>query len=392
MKSSFLDNLISRLDNLDAGSMQAFVHKLVKQKGFLEVIFNAIMEGVVVINRSLSIVYYNKSAELMLGIPEEGGRNLKISTFLRDIDWARILQQDEEEWYRISRQEIEIFYPSRRIVNFYVVPHDDEGKLATIILSDITEKRKKEVENFESEKIQLISILAAGVAHEIGNPLNSLNVHLQLLDRIFKNKMDDEAKEILGVARSEVKRLDLIITQFLSAIRPAKLKMETVDLLEIVNYTLDFMHNELDEHNVKIEKTFAEIIPLVLGDENQLKQAFFNIIKNAMQAMPTGGVIAIECYVNEEKEVLSLVMSDTGSGISAEDITKVFDPYFTKKNKGTGLGLMIVERIIREHGAELLVESEPGKGTKFVMNFPLRVRKTRLLEAQKNNMDNGQWK
>jgi signal transduction histidine kinase len=108
--------------------------------------------------------------------------------------------------------------------------------------------------------------------------------------------------------------------------------------------------------------------------------------------MPTGGVIAIECYVNEEKEVLSLVMSDTGSGISAEDITKVFDPYFTKKNKGTGLGLMIVERIIREHGAELLVESEPGKGTKFVMNFPLRVRKTRLLEAQKNNMDNGQWK
>lgn len=383
MKSSFLDNLISKLGNLDAGNMQAFVHKLAKQKGFLEVIFNAIMEGVVVIDRSLRIVYYNKSAELMLGIPEGGGKELKISTFLREIDWARILQQDEEEWYRISRQEIEIFYPSKCIVNFYVVPNDDENKLATIILSDITEKRKREVENFESEKIQLMSILAAGVAHEIGNPLNSLNIHLQLLERIFKDKMDDEAKEILGVARSEVKRLDLIITQFLSAIRPTKPKMEPVDLQEIVNYTLDFMHNELDEHNVKIEKKFAEVAPLVLGDENQLKQAFFNIIKNSMQAMSTGGVIAIECHVNEEKDTLSLVMSDTGNGISADDITKVFDPYFTKKNKGTGLGLMIVERIIREHGAELLVESEPGKGTKFIMNFPLRVRKTKLLEAQK---------
>ena len=94
MKSSFLDNLISKLDNLDAGNMQAFIHKLVKQKGFLEVIFNAIMEGVVVIDRGLRIVYYNKSAELMLGIPE-GGRDIKISTFLRGIDWTRILQQDE---------------------------------------------------------------------------------------------------------------------------------------------------------------------------------------------------------------------------------------------------------------------------------------------------------
>ena len=383
MKSSFLDNLISKLDNLDAGNMQAFVHKLLKQKGFLEVIFDAIMEGIVVIDRGLKIVYYNKSAGLILGIPEEDGRDLKISTFLRGIDWTRILQQDEEEWYRISRQEIEIFYPAKRIVNFYVVPHNDEDKLATIILSDITEKRKREVENFESEKIQLMSTFAAGVAHEIGNPLNSLNIHLQLLERIFKDKMDDEAKEILGVARSEVKRLDLIITQFLSAIRPTKPNMEPVDLQEIVNYTLDFMHIELAEHNVKIEKRFEEIVPLVLGDENQLKQAFFNIIKNAMQAMSTGGGITIECYVNEEKEILSLAMSDTGSGISAEDITKVFDPYFTKKNKGTGLGLMIVERIIREHGAELLVESEPGKGTKFIINFPLRIRKTRLLESQR---------
>ncbi len=383
MKSSFLDNLISKLDNLDAGNMQAFVHKLLKQKGFLEVIFDAIMEGIVVIDRGLKIVYYNKSAGLILGIPEEDGRDLKISTFLRGIDWTRILQQDEEEWYRISRQEIEIFYPAKRIVNFYVVPHNDEDKLATIILSDITEKRKREVENFESEKIQLMSTFAAGVAHEIGNPLNSLNIHLQLLERIFKDKMDDEAKEILGVARSEVKRLDLIITQFLSAIRPTKPNMEPVDLQEIVNYTLDFMHIELAEHNVKIEKRFEEIVPLVLGDENQLKQAFFNIIKNAMQAMSTGGGITIECYVNEEKEILSLAMSDTGSGISAEDITKVFDPYFTKKNKGTGLGLMIVERIIREHGAELLVESDPGKGTKFIINFPLRIRKTRLLESQR---------
>ncbi len=383
MKGFFLDNILSKVESLDSKNLQAFIHKLIKHKDFLEIVFNAVKEGIVVIDRDLNIRYYNRSASDMLGIPEES-KELKISTFFKNVDWSRILQYDEKDWYRISRQELEIFYPVRRIISFYVVPHDDGDNLATIILSDITEKIRSQEENIESEKVALMSMLAAGVAHEIGNPLNSLNIHLELLERDFKGKMDGEAMDILNTARSEVKRLDLIISQFLGAIRPSKTIYEPLDVQDILTYTVEFMKNELDEHSVVVERNFLDVCPLINGDHNQLKQAFFNIIKNAMQAMPGGGEIRLETFHDNDKDKLFVVVSDTGCGIAANDIANIFEPYFTKKNKGTGLGLMIVEKIIREHGAELTVESEPGKGSKFIVAFPLKTHKIKLLESNIN--------
>ncbi len=382
MREGFLDRLIPKLDSLDSSNMQAFILHLVKDKGFLETIFNTIKEGIVVIDRNLQIQYTNKSAADMLGIPDNIHEQ-KISKFLRGIDWTRILQEDEEEWYRISRQDVRVSYPRRRILNFYIVPHEDDQELATIILNDITETKLSALENFESEKTELISMLAASVAHEIGNPLNSLNIHLQLLERHSRGTdekpADDEALDMINVAKGEVKRLDLIITQFLSAIRPTKPDMEKLDLKEMVDATLNFMKNEIEDRSISVHSEWPEVIPDISGDSNQLKQAVYNLIKNASQAMPEGGRINIICNVDEDN--LKLSISDTGCGISAKDMGNIFEPYFTRKQTGTGLGLMIVERIVREHGAELAVESEPGKGTVFIINFPLHSQRVRLLPS-----------
>ena len=382
MREGFLDRLIPKLDSLDSSNMQAFILHLVKDKGFLETIFNTIKEGIVVIDRNLQIQYTNKSAADMLGIPDNIHEQ-KISKFLRGIDWTRILQEDEEEWYRISRQDVKVSYPRRRILNFYIVPHEDDQELATIILNDITETRLSALENFESEKTELISMLAASVAHEIGNPLNSLNIHLQLLERHSRGTdekpADDEALDMINVAKGEVKRLDLIITQFLSAIRPTKPDMEKLDLKELVDVTLNFMKNEIEDRSISVHAEWPEVIPDIFGDSNQLKQAVYNLIKNASQAMPEGGRINIICTVDEDN--LKLSISDTGCGISAKDMGNIFEPYFTRKQTGTGLGLMIVERIVREHGAELAVESEPGKGTVFIISFPLHSQRVRLLPS-----------
>ena len=386
MREGFLDKLISRLDSLDSNNMQAFILHLAKDKGFLETIFNTIKEGIVVIDRNLLIQYTNKSAADMLGIPDNIHEQ-KISKFLREIDWKRILQEDEEEWYRISRQDVKVFYPRRRILNFYIVPHEDDQELATIILNDITESRLSELESFESVKSELISMLAASVAHEIGNPLNSLNIHLQLLERHCRGgdekPADDEALDMIDVAKSEVKRLDLIITQFLSAIRPTKPNMEKLDFKELVEATLNFMKNEIEDRSIMVHCDWPEVMPDISGDSNQLKQAVYNLIKNALQAMPEGGRIDIICSVNEE--YLRLSISDTGCGISAKDMGNIFEPYFTRKQAGTGLGLMIVERIIREHGAELAVESDPGKGTVFIINFPLYSQRVKLLPSSEGS-------
>ena len=378
MKDNFLDTLISKLDNLDANNVQAFIFRLVKQKGFLETIFNTIKEGIVVVDRYLHIQYANQSAIDMLGFPDKFIDH-RISKFLRDVDWKKIMQEDEDEWYRLSRQEIQIFYPRRRILNFYLVPHEDNNDLATIILNDITESRMNDLKTFESEKLNLMSILAAGVAHEIGNPLNSLNIHLELLERHYKEtkNQDSEALEMVDIAKSEVKRLDLIITQFLSAIRPTRPAMQKVDIKVLTDQTLKFMKNELEHRSIKVETVLPEVLPEINGDPNQIKQAMYNLLKNASQAVSEGGKIAIECKADEN--YLTLSISDTGCGIAAKDMNSIFDPYFTKKSSGSGLGLMIVERIAREHGAELAVESDPGKGTVFTIKFPLHAQRLKLL-------------
>jgi two-component system, sporulation sensor kinase E len=188
---------------------------------------------------------------------------------------------------------------------------------------------------------------------------------------------------MINVAKSEVKRLDLIITQFLSAIRPTRPDMRKLDLKKMVNDTLTFMKNEIEERSIIVHCKWPDVIPDISGDSNQLKQAIYNLIKNASQAMPEGGRIDVTCTIDEDN--LRLSISDTGCGISAKDMGNIFEPYFTRKRAGTGLGLMIVERIVREHGAELAVESEPGKGTVFVVSFPLYSQRFKLLPSSENS-------
>ncbi|MCF7791911.1 MAG: PAS domain-containing protein [Victivallales bacterium] len=386
MKENFLDTLIKKLDDLDSSNVQAFILRLVKQKGFLETVFNTIKEGIVVVDRYLHIQYANQSAIDLLGFPEKFS-DQRISKFLRGVDWKRIMQEDEEEWYRVSRQEIQINYPRRRILNFYIVPHKSEEELATIILTDITERRLSDLENFESEKLNLMSILAASVAHEIGNPLNSLNIHLELLSRHLRenNVTDTEALEMIDISKSEVKRLDLIITQFLSAIRPSKPEMEKTDLKLLIKQTINFISTELDSRSIKVETRWPDYLPDIKVDPNQIKQALYNLIKNASQAVSESGTIQINC--DNDEDYIYLSISDTGCGITADDMNNIFEPYFTKKKGGTGLGLMIVERIVREHGALLAVESDPGKGAMFTIKFPLKTQRLKLLK-QPNDEQN----
>ncbi|MFA6292979.1 MAG: ATP-binding protein [Victivallales bacterium] len=380
-KGKYFERIIERLPPHDKDNVQTYVLRQIREKGFFQTVFNTIHEGIIVIDKELKIRYANKAGVEMLGIPENIEEQ-RISRFLKDVNWKGIMSRDEDEWYKISRREIEVLYPVRRNLLFYVVPHESDKETAIIILHDVTESRMNTLKTFESEKNQLISLLAAGVAHEIGNPINSLHIHLQLLGRKLNKsrKKDDEALELLSVAEREVKRLDMIISQFLQAVRPTAPKMSAgVDLKQIIIETLNFMQYEIEDRNVKVECLWPDSCPRIQGDENQLKQAFYNIMKNAVQSMPDGGTIHIACSFDENR--IEVSFSDMGKGISAVDIGRIFEPYYTTKQGGNGLGLMVVERIIREHGAELTVESEPGKGTVFKIKFPLATRRIRMLPA-----------
>lgn len=383
-QESFLDRFIERLDAIDSNSLQAYIVHLFRERGFFESVFNAIQEGILVIDRHLKIQYFNRAASEILGLPEDC-RKLRLSQLLPQLEWRKILGEDVDEWTRLARQEIEIAYPVHRWVQLYLVPagNDEHKGFATVILRDVTENRRRTDAEMESRTAQVVAMLAGSVAHEIGNPLNSIYLNLQLLEHSLTDDGEfdrDEALESVRSCRGEVERLDNLVGQFLNAVRPAKMEFQPVDLRELLLESLKFMRREIEQRRLEIRCDFPELWPRISGDAAQLKQAFYNIIKNAVQAMSAGGELAISGTVDDES--VTITFADSGKGVDIRQMATMFEPFASFKKGGNGLGMMIIERVAREHGATLALDSAPDKGLTLTMRFPREGRRMRLLPEE----------
>ena len=379
-RKKFFDRFSARFESLDASSRQAGLALLMKERGFFETVFNAVEDGILVIDRELHLRYFNRAAKELLALPENTSA-LRLNQLLPDIDWRQIIPEDAAAWDRVSRQELQILYPEPRFLQFYLTPLGGDADAATVILRDVTESRRRATSDLERETVKAVSQLAAGVAHEIGNPLNSLSMNLQILERGFEDPREalapEDAAKMIRRCENEVERLDSIIHSFLTAIRPGKVNFVPVELKEIVFEVLNFMRPEIEARMVSVNCQWADPMPKLNGDAEQLKQAFYNIIRNAVQAMSNGGQLDIYGYA--AGEFLVLEFSDSGKGMSPDDLREMFVPFKTAKAGGNGIGTMIIERVCREHGAELGVVSAEGRGTVFQIRFPDGRRRVRML-------------
>ena len=387
MRRGFLDKLIERISLVQPGEVQNCLVEIAKEKGFLETIFNAILEGVIVTDPKGRIIYLNRAAAGFFGINPEDSLGQPLGDTVRGIEWAELSGANGE----IINRDLEVFYPENRLLNFYVVPLlSDESESErretvgrAIILRDITQTHRATQETIESERFSALTMLAAGVAHEIGNPLNSLDIHLQLMQRNLRKLADKSRTDLeksVAIARGEVVRLDHIITQFLRAIRPQPLALRPAGLNTIVEEALDFLSAEIQDRDVLVETELENNLPLLEIDRDQIKQVFYNVSRNAFQAMKSGGILRIRTYSDESH--VNISFADTGGGISPENISRIFEPYFTTKQDGNGLGLLIVRRIVRAHGGEVVIESAPGRGLTLTIRLPQFDRRVRFLQER----------
>ena len=413
MKAGFLEKLIERLGRIGPEEVQNYFLRLAQEKGFLETVFNAIQEGIIVTDSNARITYLNDAACGIFGLEAGEVIGRRLDERIRGLDWGWLTQSGGP-----MSHDMEVFYPQNRFINFYVVPLVMEPRESTVagggdpgghpaaiahggepsstrpataaaeevghvmILRDITESRRSAQQTIESERLNALRLLAAGVAHEIGNPLNSLHIHLQLMERSVQ-KLHDGAKteleQSIEVARSEVNRLDSIVTQFLKAIRPSRPQLRPENVNTIVEEAVRFFTPELQNREIVVEQELRSDLPLLQLDRDQMKQAFYNVIKNSLEAMHRHGTLRIRTDLDDTHVIIRFV--DTGGGMSAENLSRVFEPYFTTKPVGTGLGLLIVRRIVREHGGELSIESSEGKGLTLTIRLPYIERRIRMLEA-----------
>ncbi len=378
MKQDTIDKLVTRLDHLSPEELRSIFMRLVSDKGLLQDVFDALRDGIILFDAHGQARFANKAAAAIYARPL---REL-LRTPFEPLTGGTCHWDDLRNSGIAITRDLQVNYPEPRHYHFHMSPIAG-GSEYLLLVRDDTEQHTRGLEDAEAEQMNLLSFMASAVAHEIGNPLNSLGLNLQLLQRKL-NKLPEENQAkltpLLETAMEETRRLDTLLHQFLHSMRPTRLQRETVNLNTLIERVLETLDPEIAPRGISVHLELSEGLPELSADSAQLFQAIYNLVRNAYQSIPgeDGGIYIQTAYNDND---LRIVISDTGTGISHEVMGSMYEPFRTTKRKGNGLGLLIVRRIIKDHGGTLGFASKEGTGTTVTITLPRADRVVRLLPS-----------
>ena len=389
---NFIKRAVRRISKLDQDQILNLINILTDENELLEIVLDSMTDGVIVSDKDENLLFINKSAKRLLNIHH---LNENIENSLWDAVTDRKIREILSDSLNThDDKNVSNYFDTRkedtRILEFTTSPLIKEKCIYgnIIMIKDITEKKIRETKLRRAESLASLTTLAAGVAHEIKNPLGSISIYLQLIEKLVsKNHDNPDQKKILGnisVINEEVERLNKIVVDFLFAVRPINLDLEYNSINKVIDETLDFMKVEFDDAGIEVICELADNVPDIMLDSRFVKQALINLIKNAEAAMKEKkGVLEIKTFLKDSSVMLEI--KDNGCGIPERIIGRIFEPYFTTKDFGSGIGLTLVYKIIKEHKGDITISSTEGEGTVFTLSFPAHKKDQKLLSWEGDN-------
>lgn len=379
---NFILRALEKLEKLDTRQVYNLIYDLANENERIEVVLQSIPNGILVGDGENKTVFANKAAERLLRLHKQESGEEYLWELIGDDELREFIQTSIENDEKVRDREFTLdVHGIQRVLVVSIIPQVKNGEIQgnLILANDVTEKRKREARLRRAESLAGLTTLAAGVAHEIKNPLGSMSIHIQLIQKALgKQDLDVSAvKSHLEIIDEEVNRLNGIVVDFLFAVRPMDTKLEERDINEIVIDVLELVKVELEQSKIECKRELGNHLPQVLIDEKYLKQAFLNCIKNAIAAMPDGGTLRVR--TERKGDMVGVQFIDSGKGISEENIEKIFEPYFTTKDFGSGLGLTVVYKILKEHMGDITVQSKEGEGAVFTLLIPVPQKEQHLL-------------
>jgi two-component system, sporulation sensor kinase E len=392
--SRFLRKAIDKVWKLGRPQLEELLGKSLEENQLLSSVMDSMDEGVLVCDPKNRVLFWNKALERLVPLMGHEYQGRLAWHVIAEKSIADFVHETLESEDSVKDRQFTLDLGGQpRVLSCSVQALVQKGKIqgSLIMFRDATVRIVKEARLRRAESLASLTTLAAGVAHEIKNPLGSMGIHLQLMRKSleqFGTCSKEESEEFLDIFDEEVEKLNKIVVDFLFAVRPMDLELKNLCIVGIFDEILGFLEEDLKSHNIQVYKEYEKGLPEVPLDGRYIKQALLNLIKNAVAAMPDGGDLKIHGGV--KGDFLEIKVEDTGTGIPREEMDKIFEPYFTTKSFGSGLGLTLVFKIVKEHRGDIQVHSRVGEGTCFHIQLPLPRSGTQaLLSSPKSSSEGG---